>query len=98
MISKTALFVVLSFLEKRRPRSLGFDSDSLAARSSGKLNLSLQHSIHIPPSLQKTLTHLHAFKLCGSHARLRALLRIYEHRETTRTRTFFYSSHLSTIR
>lgn len=48
-----------------------------------------------PSSLQRTLTHLHAFEFCGSHARLRALLR-YTSTETTRRR--FYYSNLSTIR
>lgn len=44
--------------EERRPRTLGLDSDSLAARSSGKFNSTLRHSLSYP-SLQTQRTHTH---------------------------------------
>lgn len=85
----------LPFLEKRRPRSLGFDSDSLATRSSGKLNLVHDTLFIYPSSLQSTLTHLHASKLSADHTRVCAhcvtWIQAQEKHHRKRTHMFYYS-------
>jgi len=87
------LFIFLSFLEKRRPRSLRFDSDSLAARSSGKLNP--YNTLFISLKLTKdtdTFTRIWILRIT------RAFARIVTYTSTETTRRRFYYSNLSTIR
>lgn len=80
----------LLFPEKRRPRSLGLDSDSLAARSSGKFNyLPLRQSafISLRACIYRRIRKINPHesrhvKPRKSHARLRTLSYMY-------TRTHF---------
>ena len=57
------------FPEKRRPRTFGPDSDSLAPRSSGESDSFLLYSIHIPRACieRKLITHTYTYTYTHNH-------------------------------